>query len=107
MQYFKDYCEHFGTSATLFRTTLFESSRLQVALNALEPGQAQPQHAHASQDTVYVVLEGEGTFVIGHERNVAGPGIIAWAPAGVEHGVENTGGVSLVLLVGVAPAAAG
>ncbi len=108
MQYFKDYREHFGTSATkFFKTTLFDSARLLVGLNCLEPGQAQPQHAHHGQDKVYLVLEGEGTFTVGRERRVAGEGMVVWAPATVEHGVENTGGSSLVLLVGIAPAAEG
>ncbi len=106
VQYVKDYREHFGTSTSrFFKTTLFQSSRLLVGLNCLEPGQAQPQHAHGAQDKVYVVLEGEGTFTIGHERHVASEGEVIWAPAGVEHGVENTGAHSLVLFVGIAPAA--
>ena len=105
MQYFKDYREHFGTSGTkFFKTTLFDSPRLLAGLNCLEPGQAQPQHAHAHQDKVYLVLEGEGTFTVGHERRAAGEGEVVWAPAGVEHGVENTGARSLVLFVSIAPA---
>ncbi len=104
MQYIKDYREHFGTSATFFKTTLFQSSRLLVGLNCLEAGQAQAQHTHAEQDKVYLVLEGEGTFTIGRERQVASEGEVIWAPAGVEHGVENTGTRSLVLFVGIAPA---
>ncbi len=105
MQHFKDYREHFGTSASKFyKTTLFHSPRLLVGLNCLEPGQMQAQHAHAGQDKVYLVLEGEGTFTVGHERHVASEGEVIWAPAGVEHGVENTGAHSLVLFVGIAPA---
>ncbi len=105
MQYFKDYREHFGTSASKFyKTTLFDSPRLLVGLNCLEPGQMQAQHAHAGQDKFYLVLEGAGTFTIGSDRQEAGEGTVVWAPAGVEHGVENTGDRSLILLVGMAPA---
>jgi len=105
VQYFKDYREHFGTSGTkFFKTTLFDSPRLLAGLNCLEPGQAQPQHTHAHQDKVYLVLEGEGSFTVGHERRTAGEGEVVWAPAGVEHGVENTGARSLVLFVSIAPA---
>ena len=105
MQYFKDYREHFGTSASRFyKASLFDSPRLQVGLNCLEPGQMQAQHAHAAQDKCYLVLEGEGTFTIGRERQSAGQGTVVWAPAGVEHGVENTGKVSLILMVAMAPA---
>jgi len=105
VQYFKDYREHFGTSASKsYKASLFESPRLLVGLNCLEPGQMQAQHAHAVQDKCYLVLEGVGTFTIGRERQVAGAGTVVWAPAGVEHGVENTGKGSLILLVALAPA---
>jgi uncharacterized cupin superfamily protein len=75
VQYFKDYREHFGTSASKsYKASLFESPRLLVGLNCLEPGQMQAQHAHAVQDKCYLVLEGVGTFTIGRERQVAGAG---------------------------------
>lgn len=105
MQHFKDYREHFGASVTRpYHTRLFDSLRLAVGLYCLEPGQAQAQHAHAAQDTFYLVLEGAGVFSVGEEQESAGEGTVVWAPAGVEHGVQNAGSVSLVLLVGVAPA---
>ena len=105
MQYFKDYREHFGTSASKFyKTTLFDSPRLLVGLNCLEPGQMQAQHAHGAQDKVYLVLEGQGAFTIDGDRREVGEGTVVWAPAGVEHGVENIGDSSLVLLVALAPA---
>jgi quercetin dioxygenase-like cupin family protein len=108
VQYFKHYRDHFGTSSSRFyKTTLFESPHLLVGLNCLEPGQAQALHAHAGQDKIYLVLEGEGTFTVGGQRQVAGEGVTVWAPGGVEHGVENTGPSSLVLFVGIAPAASG
>ena len=46
------------------KSTLFESSRLLVGLNAFEPGQAHPLHAHAGMDKVYSVVEGEGVFLL-------------------------------------------
>ena len=45
--------------------------------------------------------EGAGEFVIGDETRRAGQGMVVWAPAGVTHGVTNTGGSRLVLLVGI------
>ena len=108
MEHFKHYSEHLGTSPTkFFKTTLFDSPRLLVGLNCLEPGQAQAQHAHHGQDKVYLVLEGEGAFTVGPERRVADEGTVVWAPATIEHGVENMGESRLVLLVGIAPAAEG
>jgi mannose-6-phosphate isomerase-like protein (cupin superfamily) len=86
-----------------FKTTLFPGRHLMLGLNCLEPGQVQAVHAHAHQDKFYYVVEGEGTFTVGERVERAGPGILVLAPAGVEHGVENTGRDRLTLLMGMAP----
>lgn len=86
-----------------FKATLFESGRLMLGLNCLEPGQAQRVHTHADQDKFYFVAEGVGEFVVGDETREAGEGMVVWAPAGVTHGVTNTGSRRLVVLVGIAP----
>jgi mannose-6-phosphate isomerase-like protein (cupin superfamily) len=100
-----DYRDHTGTNMdTLFKSTLFQSARLLLGLNCLEPGQMQHTHTHASQDKFYFVIEGQGTFVVGTETSEAGPGMVIWAPAGIDHGVTNSGSERLVLLVGIAPA---
>jgi len=108
MANFSDYRTHIGSSPDkFFKSTLFQSPRLLLGLNCLEPGQTQAVHAHAGQDKFYFVMEGEGEFVVGGEKKKAGPGSAVWAPAGVDHGVANTGSQRLVLLVGIAPAPGG
>jgi mannose-6-phosphate isomerase-like protein (cupin superfamily) len=74
-----------------------------LGLNCLEPGQSQHVHTHADQDKFYFVAEGTGEFVVGDEKRRAGQGMVVWAPAGVTHGVTNTGTERLVLVVGIAP----
>ena len=107
MTYFMDYRAQVGSRPDKFyKTTLFQTERLMLGLNCLEPGQTQHVHTHADQDKFYLVLEGEGEFVVGEERQQAGAGVTVWAPAGVEHGVTNPGAARLVLLVGIAPAPA-
>ena len=86
-----------------FKATLFESARLMLGLNCLEPGQSQHAHTHGTQDKFYFVVEGSGQFVVGDEVREAGEGMVVWAPAAVTHGVTNTGTTRLVLLVGIAP----
>ena len=86
-----------------FKATLFQSARLMLGLNCLEPGQAQHAHVHGDQDKFYFVVEGTGQFEVGDESQSAGEGMVVWAPAGVRHGVMNTGDQRLVLLVGIAP----
>jgi quercetin dioxygenase-like cupin family protein len=104
MKYFSDYRVHVGSSPTkFFKSTLFESSRLLLGLNCLEPGQVQDAHEHADQDKFYYVIEGEGEFRVGDETRTAGAGVTVWAPAGVAHGVANRGTARLVVLVGIAP----
>ena len=99
------YGDHVGANPDKqFKATLFQSTRLMLGLNCLEPGQAQHAHTHDGQDKFYFVVEGTGAFVVGDETRQAGEGMIIWAPAGVTHGVTNTGDRRLVLLVGIAPA---
>jgi len=101
----KDYRDHVGSrEGKHYKAALFDSERLLLGLNCLDPGQAQPVHTHGGQDKFYLVLEGFGNFAVGPDRFDAGPGIVVWAPADVEHGVRNEGTDRLVLLVGIAPA---
>jgi len=98
------YRDHVGSSPTkFFKSTIVRSDNLMLGLNCLAPGQEQALHDHAGQDKFYFVVEGEGEFTVGEQRQTAGVGNVVWAPAGVAHGVVNHGGSRLVLLVGIAP----
>lgn len=88
------------------KSTLFESSRLLVGLNAFEPGQAHPLHAHAGMDKVYSVVEGEGVFLLEDRELPMRAGDLLIAPEGVPHGVRNTGKERLLVLAVLAPAPA-
>jgi quercetin dioxygenase-like cupin family protein len=104
MSNFLDYRDHTGSNPDkVFKSTLFESPRLMLGLNCLEPGQTQSAHTHGGQDKFYYVIEGEGEFEVGAATQRAGAGRSVWAPAGVAHGVTNRGSERLVLLVGIAP----
>jgi quercetin dioxygenase-like cupin family protein len=89
------------------KATIFESSRLLVGLNAFEPGQEHKLHAHAGQDKVYHVLEGEGLFLLEGQELPMTAGDLLVAPDGVPHGVRNTGSRRLLVLAVLAPAPAG
>jgi len=86
------------------KATLFESPRLLVGLNAFEPGQEHALHAHAGQDKVYHVLEGEGVFLLEAQKLPMAAGDLLVAPEGVPHGVRNTGDSRLLVLAILAPA---
>ncbi len=85
------------------KNNLFETSRFFCDVYSFEPGQEQKGHIHGEQDKVYIVLEGEGTFQVGSDKQVLGPGQGTMAPAGEEHGVKNHTAQRLRVLVFVAP----
>jgi quercetin dioxygenase-like cupin family protein len=85
------------------KNIMFQTSRFFCDIYCFEPGQEQKGHIHGEQDKVYLVLEGQGTFQVGSEKQVLGPGEGTMAPAGEEHGVKNHTGQRLKVLVFVAP----
>ena len=85
------------------KATLFSSDRMLVGLNAFEPGQEHALHGHEGMDKLYLVLEGEGLFLLRDERVPMCSGELLVAPAGVPHGVCNSGDTRLLLLAVLAP----
>ena len=86
------------------KSTIFESSRLLVGLNAFEPGQSHPLHAHADMDKVYHVIQGSGLFLLEGRELPMRAGDLLVAPEGVPHGVRNDGPDRLLVMAILAPA---
>ena len=80
------------------KSTIYQSPRLMVGLNAFEPGQTHALHAHAGMDKVYQVIEGEGVFLLDGRELPMRDGDLLVAPEGVPHGVRNTGSRRLLVL---------
>ncbi|HHH30317.1 MAG TPA: cupin domain-containing protein [Polyangiaceae bacterium] len=96
--------EHAAFSSTkMAKVTLFQSPHVMVGLNCFEPGQAHASHVHADMDKVYQVVEGTGLFRLGEQESTLSPGAMLFAPAGVPHGIRNTGTGRLVVLAILAP----
>ena len=91
-------------AAKMGKTTIFESPNLLVGLNAFEPGQEHALHAHAGQDKAYIVARGSGLFLLDGQALPMAAGDLLVAPAGVPHGVRNTGADRLVVIAVLAPA---
>lgn len=85
------------------KSTIFMSERMLVGLNSFEPGQEHALHGHANQDKVYHVLQGNGLFLLEEKNIEMDAGAMLIAPAGVPHGVRNTGTERLIVLVFMAP----
>ena len=85
------------------KNNMFQTPRFFCDIYCFEPGQEQKGHVHGEQDKVYLVLEGQGMFQVGSEKQVLSPGQGTMAPAGEEHGVKNHTDQRLKVLVFVAP----
>ncbi|SRR6266498_3543895 len=104
MEHFFDWRELVGFQPEKFyKTTLWQGQHVMVGLNCLEPGQTQQLHAHSDADKMYFVLEGRGSFTVADETKELSAGMLIIAPAGVAHGVTNTGIERLSALVAIAP----
>lgn len=91
-------------AARMGKSTLFESPRLLIGLNAFEAGQSHELHAHAGMDKMYQVIDGEGLFLLEGRELPMRAGDLLIAPDGVPHGIRNTSPGRLLVLVVLAPA---
>lgn len=87
----------------LSKHNLFETREMFCDVYGLEPGQSQKPHGHAGATKFYFVLEGRAHVRVGAEERELGPGELAWAGPGEEHGVENRSAGRVFLLVAMAP----
>lgn len=85
------------------KSTLFESPRMLVGLNAFEAGQSHALHAHHGMDKMYLVVEGTGLFLLEGQELPMTAGDLMVAPDGVPHGVRNDGPGRLLVLAVLAP----
>ena len=86
------------------KSTIYESPRLLVGLNAFEAGQSHALHSHAGTDKMYYVVQGDGLFLLEGRELPMHAGDLLVAPEGVAHGVSNTGSGRLLVLAVLAPA---
>ncbi|MCC7035149.1 MAG: cupin domain-containing protein [Acidobacteria bacterium] len=91
------------TPGKMGKSTLFQSPRLLVGLNAFEPGQSHALHAHVGQDKAYLVAEGTGVFLLDGRELPMTAGDLLIAPEGVPHGVRNPGPGRLLVIAVLAP----
>ena len=64
-----------SNSEKIHKATLQQSENILLGLNCLVPGQVQTIHAHEGQDKFYYVIEGQGEFVVGDEKQKLGQGM--------------------------------
>ena len=72
--------------------TTFALSHFEIHTSTLEPGQApHPPHVHKDEEELMIVKEGQVTITIAGKSKILGPGSIAFAMPGDEHGINNAG----------------
>ncbi|HXV24908.1 MAG TPA: cupin domain-containing protein [Alphaproteobacteria bacterium] len=85
---------HHGTLEEMLKQTVgrnegwavaFSHGTLELGLYAPRGEDRQTPH---EQDEVYVVMQGQGAFVVGDERHEFGPGDTLFVPAGLAHRFE-------------------
>lgn len=59
----------------------------------IKPGFGAPAHISASEDKLFIVLEGTLKYLIGDKTEIVGPGARVQVPKGVVHGFTNVGSV--------------
>ena len=60
-------------------------------------------HTHETAENIYYVIKGQGVVELDGKRHLIGPGMVVFIPAGVEHGIANTGFEDLVFIVAASP----
>lgn len=104
MDVFKEVTAHLRFAAEkMQKVNLFDTERMFCDVYCFEVGQEQTPHAHKNSDKVYYVIQGTARIRVAQDTQELGPGGIALAPAGADHGVQNPGPDRLLLLVFMAP----
>jgi len=69
----------------------------------IEPGGKIPVHKHGSADVTIYILEGQGAFLVGEERQILESETALYVPVDVGIGLENIGRETLRFVVAIAP----
>jgi quercetin dioxygenase-like cupin family protein len=78
---------------------LYASERGFCDVYCFEPGQFQKLHNHETADKIYIVLEGQGRFMVEGENYILNPQDCIAVPPPQQHGVFNDTDERLVVLV--------
>jgi mannose-6-phosphate isomerase-like protein (cupin superfamily) len=64
---------------------------LSLGRATVSPCGEKPPSVHQEEEEAYLILKGTGICTIGDEDIPVGPGSVVYIPAGVHHGLANTG----------------
>jgi len=70
----------------------FALYHLEIHASTLDPGKApHPPHVHEDEEELMIIKEGQVNITIAGNSKILGPGSIAFAMPGDEHGINNAG----------------
>src|SRR5678810_1361333 len=76
----------------------FALENFEIHASTLEPGKApHPPHTHADQEELMIIKDGQVKITIAGQSKILGPGSIAFAMPGDEHGIETVSYTHLTL----------
>lgn len=82
-----------GVKRIIMKGSTTSLANFEVHATTIEPGKApHPPHVHTDQDELIIVKEGQVKITVNGVSKILGPGSIAFAIPGEEHGIENAGG---------------
>jgi mannose-6-phosphate isomerase-like protein (cupin superfamily)/DNA-directed RNA polymerase subunit RPC12/RpoP len=61
------------------------------------PGQVLKLHKHPASDELFYIVEGRGQFTVGDNQVMVDSGSVIYGPAGVPHGLVNSGDTGIVM----------
>jgi mannose-6-phosphate isomerase-like protein (cupin superfamily) len=95
---------HFDAiSKMLIRPENADTKLFDFRISCYQPKGYVARHAHAVQEQIYYILEGEGLMEIEEVRTVVEPWTVVHIPPGVAHAIYNTGMVDLKFVVVTTP----
>jgi quercetin dioxygenase-like cupin family protein len=86
------------SAGAIVSKTLLDKKSGTLTLFAFDAGQGLSEHT-SPYDATVLVLEGEGTMVIGGRKVKAGPGDLVIMPAGVPHDVRAEARFKMLLIM--------
>jgi mannose-6-phosphate isomerase-like protein (cupin superfamily) len=101
----KQFPGHFGgaLSKPLVRPETAGSRLIDYRISTYQPMAYVELHTHRVQEQVYHVLDGEGLMEMDGQHRVVRKHDVIFIPAGVEHGITNTGLGDLTFIVATTP----
>ena len=103
MQVFHQPIKTLTKANSAFRRELATTSRAQVVLMCLQPGERIGEETHDDTDQMFYIVKGEGHCVVDGESQAVRKGAMLIVPAGTRHDLVNDGGESMRLFTVYVP----